>query len=109
MATLEFIYEDPFPLGKDDTEYRSLTRDHVSVSRFDGQEILNIEPEALTLLANEALRDAEFLLRTKHKDEEFISKGIYKTQRICRSRRKLRFSDGRWPQLDGSNARPYCQ
>jgi fumarate reductase iron-sulfur subunit len=30
-------------------------------------------------------------------------------QRICRSRRKLRFSDGRWPQLDGSNARPYCQ
>jgi fumarate hydratase class I len=168
MATLEFVYEDPFPLGKDDTEYRSLTRDHVSVSRFDGQEILKIEPEALTLLANEALRDAEFLLRTKHleevaailkdpeasnndrfvaltmlrnvgvaskgilpfcqdtgtaivfgkkgqqvwtggKDEEFISKGIYKTQRICRSRRKLRFSDGRWPQLDGSNARPYCQ
>jgi fumarate hydratase, class I len=48
MATLEFVYEDPFPLGKDDTEYRSLTRDHVSVSRFDGQEILKIEPEALT-------------------------------------------------------------
>ena len=26
MATLEFVYEDPFPLGKDDTEYRVALR-----------------------------------------------------------------------------------
>ena len=43
-----------------------LTRDHVSVTQFDGKEILKIEPEALTFLANEAIRDVSFLLRTAH-------------------------------------------
>jgi fumarate hydratase class I len=66
MATPEFVYQDPFPLGKDDTEYRLLTRDYVSVTQFDGREILKIEPEGLTLVANEAIRDVSFLLRTKH-------------------------------------------
>ena len=47
----EFTYQDPFPLAKDDTEYRLLTSEHVSVKPFDGQEILKVEPEALTLLA----------------------------------------------------------
>jgi fumarate hydratase class I len=38
----------------------------VSVSQFAGKEILKIEPEALTVLANEAIRDVSFLLRTAH-------------------------------------------
>ncbi len=66
MATPEFVYQDPFPLTKDDTPYRLLSKEHVSVTRFDGREILKIEPEALTLLANEAIRDVSFLLRTPH-------------------------------------------
>jgi fumarate hydratase class I len=66
MATPQFVYQDPFPLEKDDTRYRLLTKDHVSVTGFDGKEILRVEPEALTLLANEALRDVSFLLRTAH-------------------------------------------
>jgi fumarate hydratase class I len=66
MATPQFAYQDPLPLGKDTTQYRLLTRDHVSVSQFDGQDILKIEPEGLTLLANEAIRDVSFLLRTAH-------------------------------------------
>lgn len=66
MATPQFVYQDPLPLGKDTTEYRLLTRDYVSVSQFDGKEILKIEPDALTLLANEAIRDVSFLLRTAH-------------------------------------------
>ena len=66
MTTLAFVYQDPFPLEKDDTEYRLLTRDHVSLARFDGKDILKIEPEALTLVANEAMRDVSFLLRTAH-------------------------------------------
>jgi fumarate hydratase class I len=36
------------------------------VTQFDGKEILKVEPEALTLLANEAIRDVSFLLRTAH-------------------------------------------
>ena len=66
MAIPQFVYQDPLPLGKDTTNYRLLTRDRVSVTQFDGKEILKIEPEALTFLANEAIRDVSFLLRTAH-------------------------------------------
>jgi fumarate hydratase class I len=66
MATPQFVYQDPLPLGKDTTNYRLLTKDHVSVTRFEGTDILKIEPEALTLLANEAIRDVSFLLRAAH-------------------------------------------
>jgi fumarate hydratase class I len=66
MATPQFVYQDPFPLQKDTTKYRLLTKEHVSVTKFDGKEILRIEPEALTFLADEAIRDVSFLLRTAH-------------------------------------------
>jgi fumarate hydratase class I len=66
MATPQFVYQDPLPLGKDTTNYRLLTKDHVSVTRFEDKDILKIEPEALTLLANEAIRDVSFLLRAAH-------------------------------------------
>ena len=66
MATPEFVYQDPYPLSKDDTPYRLLSKEHVSLTKFDGKDILKIEPEALTLLANEAIRDVSFLLRTPH-------------------------------------------
>ncbi len=66
MATPDFVYQDPLPLEKDTTEYRLLTKEYVSVTKFDGKEILKVEPEALTLLANAALRDVSFLLRTAH-------------------------------------------
>jgi fumarate hydratase class I len=65
----DFKYQDPFPLGKDDAPYRHLTSDHVSVSQFDGEEVLKVEPEALTLLAKEAMRDASFLLRPAHLEQ----------------------------------------
>jgi fumarate hydratase class I len=66
MATPEFVYQDPLPLEKDTTKYRLLTKDYVSLTKFDGKEILKIEPEALTLLASVAIRDVSFLLRTAH-------------------------------------------
>ena len=66
MATPDFVYQDPLPITKDTTQYRLLTKDYVSVSKFDGKEILKIEPEGLTLLANVAIRDVSFLLRTAH-------------------------------------------
>jgi len=66
MATPDFVYQDPLPITKDSTQYLLLTKDYVSVSKFDGKEILKIEPEGLTLLANVAIRDVSFLLRTAH-------------------------------------------
>ncbi len=66
MPTPEFKYHEPFPLGKDKTEYYLLTKDHVSVSEFEGKPIVKIEAEGLTKLANAALRDTSFLLRPDH-------------------------------------------
>ncbi|MCU0254330.1 MAG: fumarate hydratase, partial [Acidobacteria bacterium] len=62
----EFAYASPFPLGPDDTRYRHLASDFVSVATFDGQEILKVAPEALTTLAREAFRDVSFLYRAAH-------------------------------------------
>jgi fumarate hydratase class I len=64
MATPEFKYYDPYPLGEDKTNYYLLTKDFISI--FDGEEVLRVNPEALTLLAKTALRDVSFMLRTEH-------------------------------------------
>ena len=69
MATPAFQYQDPFPLAKDDTKYRLLTRDGVSVATFDGKEILKVEPSALERLAREAIREVSFFLRPSHNEQ----------------------------------------
>ncbi len=66
MAIPPFKYHEMFPMGKDTTEYYLLSKDYVSTANFEGQEILKIEPEALTLLAQQAFHDVEFLLRPEH-------------------------------------------
>lgn len=66
MPTPPFKYQEMFPLGKDTTEYYLLSKDHVSTADFEGQEILKVAPEALTLLAQHAFHDVEFLLRPEH-------------------------------------------
>ena len=65
MAT-PFQYQDPFPLGKDDTEYYLLTREGISVGEFEGKEILKVAPGTLTALSRAAFRDCAFMLRPKH-------------------------------------------
>ncbi|MGZ3578609.1 MAG: fumarate hydratase [Syntrophales bacterium] len=68
MATPEFKYQDPFPLGPDSTKYRLLTKEGVSVATFEGKEILKVNPAVLTNLANQAMRDVSFLLRPEHNE-----------------------------------------
>ncbi|HOG36059.1 MAG TPA: fumarate hydratase [Paludibacteraceae bacterium] len=68
MAT-EFHYQPIFSLGEDKTEYYLLTKDHVSVSEFEGKPILKIEKEGLTKMANAAFRDVSFLLRRSHNEQ----------------------------------------
>lgn len=67
--TDEFIYQEPFPLERDDTGYRHLTGNYVSTSRFQGEEIVCIEPEGLTTCAEVAFKDASHLLRTSHLEQ----------------------------------------
>jgi fumarate hydratase, class I len=66
MKKPEFVYQEPFPHTEDTTEYRLLTKDFVSTVRFDGKDVVKVEPEALTFLAHQAFRDESFLLREKH-------------------------------------------
>ncbi len=66
MPVPPFVYQDPFPLGPDDTEYRLLSKEGVSTATFEGREILKVEPEALAYVAQHAFHDCSFLLRPKH-------------------------------------------
>ena len=68
MANVEFKYAPMFQLGKDETEYRLLTKEGVTVSEFEGKEIVKVSKEALTLLAQEAFHDVEFKLRREHNE-----------------------------------------
>jgi fumarate hydratase, class I len=55
-----------FPLAEDATPYRKLTGDYVSVTEFEGESILKVDPEGLRLLAEQAFIDINHLLRPGH-------------------------------------------
>ena len=69
MATTEFKFSHMFQLGKDETEYYLLTKDHVSVGEFEGKPILKVAPEGLTAMARAAFRDVSFMLRRSHNEQ----------------------------------------
>ena len=69
MPVPPFHYQDPFPVGKDQTEYYLLTKDFVSVAEFDGKEMLKVKSEGLTLLAKTAMHDVSFMLRPAHQKQ----------------------------------------
>src|SRR5689334_19369067 len=62
----EFQFEEMLPIGEDSTAYRLLTTDYVSEFSAGKHLFTQIEPEALTLLAREAMRDIAHLLRPGH-------------------------------------------
>ena len=62
----EFLFHEMFPLGEDSTPYRKLTGDYVSASSFEGERMIKVKPEALTLLATQAMVDCQHLLRPGH-------------------------------------------
>ena len=65
----EFRFQEIFELGEDDTKYRKLSDEHVSVADFEGREILKVDAEALELLAAAALRDVSHLFRESHLEQ----------------------------------------
>jgi fumarate hydratase, class I len=62
----EFTYTDLLPLGADTTQYRQLTGDGVSVRQAFGRKFLEVDPDVLTLVAREGMRDIAHLLRPGH-------------------------------------------
>ncbi|MBU2431066.1 MAG: fumarate hydratase, partial [Proteobacteria bacterium] len=65
----EFKFETMFPLGKDQTTYRLLTKDHVRVREFEGKEVLMVEPRALSVLSDAAFKDIAHLYRSEHLEQ----------------------------------------
>lgn len=63
---MEFKYQEPFPILKDDTKYKLVTNDYVKVEKLGDREVLTIKKEGLELVAKEALKDVSFYLRTSH-------------------------------------------
>jgi fumarate hydratase, class I len=63
---IDFQFQDMLPLGKDETPYRLVTKDHVSTFDAAGKTFVKVEPQALTMLTREAMRDIAHLLRPGH-------------------------------------------
>ena len=62
----DFTYSDLLPIGADETPYRLLTTEGVQTVEAAGRTFLQISPEALRLLAYEAVHDISHLLRPAH-------------------------------------------
>ena len=55
-----------FPLAKDATPYRKLSGDGVRLERFNGEDVLVVDREAIRLLSEQAMIDINHLLRPGH-------------------------------------------
>jgi len=103
---VEFNYQEPFPLSKDDTAYRLLTKEFVSTTRMDGEEILKIQPEALVFLANQAMRDVSFLLRARHNEQVA---GILTDPEASNNDRGVAMAMLRNAEVSAKFELPFCQ
>ncbi|MHC5363040.1 fumarate hydratase [Myroides sp. LJL110] len=63
---MDFIYQDPYPILKDDTQYKKISSDFVKIEKLGDREILVVDPKALELIAEVAMTDVSFMLRTSH-------------------------------------------
>lgn len=61
-----FAWQVLFLQSKDSTEYALLSDQHITVTELEGEEVIKVAPEALTLLAQHAFYEASFFLRTAH-------------------------------------------
>lgn len=67
LSTKPFFYQELFEHAKPlNTPFKKLTGDYVSTIDVNGRKVLQVEPEALTLLAEQAFVDISHLLRPAH-------------------------------------------
>ncbi|MCH7936037.1 MAG: fumarate hydratase [Proteobacteria bacterium] len=69
----DYVHHPMFPLGEngaaEDTPWRKLTGDFVETTAFEGETVLKVGTQALTLLTAEAFKDISHLLRPRHLDQ----------------------------------------
>ncbi|MDR0394507.1 MAG: fumarate hydratase [Tannerella sp.] len=103
---MKFEYQEPFPMGKDTTDYYLLTKEHVSTTIFEGKEILKVEAEGLTKLANVAFRDVAFLLRTEHQRQVA---GILSDPEASENDKFVALTFLRNAEISAKGQLPFCQ
>ncbi|MCU1430019.1 MAG: fumB [Actinomycetia bacterium] len=62
----DFVYQELLPLGPDETPYRQLSAEGVRTFTADGASFVRVDPEALTLLTQQAMHDIAHFLRPGH-------------------------------------------
>jgi len=63
----DFVHHEMFALvGADETPYRKIAGDWVKAVKVDGETVLKVQPEGLTQLTFEAIRDIQHLFRPAH-------------------------------------------
>ncbi len=65
-AAPEFEFTEMFPLGHDEAPYRLVSTDHVRTVETPLGTFLQVDPEALTLITQEAMREIAHFLRPGH-------------------------------------------
>lgn len=63
---MAFEFDRLIQFGEDTTEYKKIEGDFVSTIQVEGEEVIKVDPEALKVLAKEAMKDVSFKLRTSH-------------------------------------------
>lgn len=69
MPTPPFKYQPMYPVGPDRTEYELITSDYVHTVDCNGHQMLQVDPEALRILAERAMHDVAFYLRPAHQEQ----------------------------------------
>ena len=62
----ESRWHNPLPIDPKDIPYRLITKDGVATKTLGDRTFLTVEPQALTQLMKEAIKDISFYLRTEH-------------------------------------------
>ncbi|MDE6408771.1 MAG: fumarate hydratase [Muribaculaceae bacterium] len=106
MATKPFHYQEMFPLGPDTTEYELITKDYVKVENWNGHEMLVVDPEALTLIANVASHNCSFMLRREH--NEMVAK-ILNDPEASENDKYVALTMLRNAEVAAKGVLPFCQ
>lgn len=101
-----FHYQKTFPLGKDATQYRLLTTDFVETADFAGDSVLKVDPQALTFLAENAMKDISFKLRTEHLEKVAA---ILEDPEATENDRTIALTMLRNAEVSAHGVLPFCQ
>ncbi|NBB78832.1 MAG: fumarate hydratase [Verrucomicrobia bacterium] len=104
--TPSFHYQKQFPLGQDTTQYRLLTKDFVETVDFAGETMLKVDPQALTLLAETAMKDISFKLRTEHLEKVAA---ILEDPEATENDRTIALTMLRNAEVSAHGVLPFCQ